>query len=725
MKTLFPYLFIVFLLFQFIPASPVYGQWVKTQGPPGINVNVFFNNGAALFAGTSSKGVFRSSNNGATWTAANSGLENATVLSFTKDNTYIYAGTDKGVFRSSNNGASWIAANTGIETQIVTNMVIGGGYLFAGTSGLGVYRSPDQGGTWQNANGNALNFSQIFAMVYVNNVLIVEADNYLFKTQDAGDTWFVDQGNTAFYVIKHFLVIGDTLLASARNGIFRSFNGGNTWTKFKPILTDEYTELLGFSFSNGIVYTGDKRGMLRSADTGKTWSPIAATGLRFGTRFNNHFVQSGNFFLIGMDEIGVFRSADTGRVWKQSIAGFPVGSNIDNALLNVHDTIVSGTHSDGVYGTPNHGNVWKKIGTKNNNDTLSNAVVYSLFNPAPGILLAGTCGDGLYRSVNNGKTWKHITAGLPYKLFDNYECDFGLTKSGPNILLATTNGIYYSSNNGQSWNASNLNGDRIAIFAIAANGNIAVAGVSQGVFPFQSGIYRSTNNGVTWTLAQATLDVISMAGNGGTIFYAGTFFDNWRSINNGVSWTQMINGLPADKGGYAIKTVGTNNVFLGNDQGVFFSNNQGASFTSVSTGLDPSPNNSVLGIEANGTYLFAGLFKNGVWRRPLSDFGISTNEFNISSDAQNAVTINKKNKLSISPNPARNQTIIDFSTTVTGKVQFKITDQMGKTVMHADEFLTAGDYRKTIDAKQFAPGVYIVQIILNQKIISAKLIVMR
>ena len=317
----FTFIFLLHFLFLFNQA--VYAQWIKTASPPGINVNVFFNSGSFLFAGTSSKGVFRSSNQGATWTPANSGLENATVLSFTKDQTYLYAGTNSGVYRSSNNGTTWIAANNGIQTQLVTNMVIGGGFLFAGTSGQGVYRSADQGNTWANANGGALNFSIIFAMCYVNNLLIVEADNYLFKTRDAGDTWSVDQGSTAFYVIKHFLVLGDTVLASARNGIFRSYNGGKTFTNFQPVLSDENTELLGFTFSNRIVYTCEKRGMFRSTNIGVTWSSIPATGLRFGTRFNNYFAQSGNSFLIGMDELGVFRSTDVGQTWSQSITGFP------------------------------------------------------------------------------------------------------------------------------------------------------------------------------------------------------------------------------------------------------------------------------------------------------------------------------------------------------------------------------------------------------------------
>ncbi|MEP7318099.1 MAG: hypothetical protein ABI921_05150 [Panacibacter sp.] len=627
---------------QLMHAPLANGQWVQTQGPPGINVNVFFNEDSILLAGTSSKGAFISLNNGATWSVTGSGLENTSVLSFLRDTTYLYAGTDKGVFRSANNGTTWVAANNGIETQTINNMVIGGGYLFAGTSGQGVYRSADQGNTWQNANGNALNYSQIYAMCYINNRLIVEADNYLFYTLNAGNSWFADQGNTAFFVIKHFLVLGNTLLASARNGIFRSTNGGNTWTKFKPILADEYTELLGFVFSNGIVYTADKRGMLQSADTGKTWTNIPATGLRIGTRFNNHFAQSGKFFLTGMDEIGVYRSADTGKIWKQAIRGLPVASGIDNALININDTILSGTHSDGVYGTINNGNKWIKIGTRNNSDTLSNAVVYSIFNPAPGILLAGSCGDGLYRSINNGTTWKHITEGLPYKLFDNYECDFGITRSGPNILLATTNGIFYSSNNGRTWIATNLNGDRISVFAIAANGSIAVAGVSEGVPPFQSGIYRSTNNGVTWTLAQVVRDVITMAADGATNFYAGTFSDSWRSTNNGISWNPMTNGLPFNEGGYAIKTVDTNNVFIGNSSGVYFSSNKGSSFTNVNTDLDPAPNNSVQGITANSKFLFAGLARNGIWRRPLTDFGIGNNHLIASvNNVERRITGNK------------------------------------------------------------------------------------
>src|SRR3954467_13461468 len=92
--------FIFLLNFLFLFNQGVYAQWIKTASPPGINVNVFFNSGSFLFARTSSKGVFRSSNQGATWTPANSGLGNARVLSFTKDQTYSPARTNSGLYRS-------------------------------------------------------------------------------------------------------------------------------------------------------------------------------------------------------------------------------------------------------------------------------------------------------------------------------------------------------------------------------------------------------------------------------------------------------------------------------------------------------------------------------------------------------------------------------------------------------------------------------------------------
>jgi hypothetical protein len=99
--------------------------------------------GANLFAGTGDGGVFRSSNNGASWTAASTGLTDTSVYAFAVSGENLFAGTYRGgVFRSSDNGASWMAASTGLTGVQVIALAVSGANLFAGTRANGVWRRP-------------------------------------------------------------------------------------------------------------------------------------------------------------------------------------------------------------------------------------------------------------------------------------------------------------------------------------------------------------------------------------------------------------------------------------------------------------------------------------------------------------------------------------------------------------------------------------------------------
>src|SRR5436309_14947436 len=116
--------------------------------PIGLSVYGLAKLGGSLFAGTSPYGVLRSTDNGATWSATNSGLSNLSVNCMTVVNGVLLAGTQGGgVFRSTDNGDSW----TGGGFQITLALSVLGTDLFrAGTSGID--RSTDAGLTWNTAN---------------------------------------------------------------------------------------------------------------------------------------------------------------------------------------------------------------------------------------------------------------------------------------------------------------------------------------------------------------------------------------------------------------------------------------------------------------------------------------------------------------------------------------------------------------------------------------------
>jgi ligand-binding sensor domain-containing protein len=117
-----------------------------------------------VYAGTPG-GVFKSVDGGGTWTASSGGLDNHGVLSLAIDPSArdtLYAGTfssvgstlsGNGVYESHDGGATWSAANSGIEDLAVASISTdaSGASVFAGTT-AGVFRSARGSATWTGVN---------------------------------------------------------------------------------------------------------------------------------------------------------------------------------------------------------------------------------------------------------------------------------------------------------------------------------------------------------------------------------------------------------------------------------------------------------------------------------------------------------------------------------------------------------------------------------------------
>jgi len=157
-------------------AQSLQAQWIQTNGPYGGTINCFAVNGSNLFAGTDG-GVFRSTNNGTSWTAVNTGLTDTYVLSLAVSGSNLFAGTDGGVFRSTNNGTSWTAVNTGLTNTDVSSLAVNGSNLFAGT-GDGVFLSTNNGTSW-----TAVNTGLTSRIV---DALAVNGSNLFAGTEDGG-----------------------------------------------------------------------------------------------------------------------------------------------------------------------------------------------------------------------------------------------------------------------------------------------------------------------------------------------------------------------------------------------------------------------------------------------------------------------------------------------------------------------------------------------------------
>ena len=130
------------LLLGLLVPGALYSQWIPTNGPYGANVlSIVINSTGQIFAGTEG-GVFRSTDNGGSWTAVNNGVAIVPVYALAINSSGQIFASYGGVFRSTDNGGSWTPASAGLTSFDVRSIAISlSGQIFVATSG-GVFRWP-------------------------------------------------------------------------------------------------------------------------------------------------------------------------------------------------------------------------------------------------------------------------------------------------------------------------------------------------------------------------------------------------------------------------------------------------------------------------------------------------------------------------------------------------------------------------------------------------------
>ena len=419
-------------------------------------------------------------------------------------------------------------------------------------------------------NGNygvdclAKNSSFLFASVALD---VPPYINYIYSSSDKGENWFVleDPG----YHVRCLLVNNTSIFAGV--------------------------------LDNGIWY---------SSNNGVNWAPRG-----FNAQYNTPFSLeiSGPNLIMGISKLGgeVYYTSNNGLIWTQAngITHLPF------SLLTVNNTVFAGTGSWGVYASTDNGVNWSL-----RSDTLHYTVIWN-FHYFNNTLFAAT-GNGIYKSTNGGYNWASSSIGLPTgnstnciasngsRLFAG--TDFGpyvSTNSGiswtpilniigskiisdleivDSVLFASSNyvgnGVFSSTNNGQSWKKSGF-----GFFNIT---NSILSGNTILVSTDSSGIYSSTNEGATWYPASVnikTKNILSLSKNNSFVF-AGTGDSGvYKSSNNGGYWAKINNGL----NNLTIKTLYTKDsvVFAGTNSGIFKTTNNGNNWTYF--GLTTVPINAI------------------------------------------------------------------------------------------------------------------------------------
>ena len=221
--------------------------------------------------------IFKSTDGGANWASASSGLTNTFAETLAIDPTNpstLYAGTvPGGIFKSTDGGASWNSVNfTTVSTDISALVVdpVKAGTIYAVARNTVIQRSCPKGVSFQGT------------------------DSGIFKTTNGGESWVaVNSGLPTFTdIISSALAIDPVnsnilytaLIGTGTAGVFKTTDGGANWVAassgltFDPSLGPLGPAVLAVDPANpATVFAGTfGAGVFKTTDSAASWSDITS-----------------------------------------------------------------------------------------------------------------------------------------------------------------------------------------------------------------------------------------------------------------------------------------------------------------------------------------------------------------------------------------------------------------------------------------------------------------
>lgn len=594
-------------------SSPGGGIWKTTNGAvtwtPLTDNNASWMNVFALtidpanpnivFAGmTGSAGIIKSTDAGATWSAAGAGPSGTVrkILIHPTSSNIVFAAATNGIWRSVNGGANWTQVHTGSKEDIEFKP---GDVNIMYASGNDVYRSVDNGITWTlvGVAQGITNTGRTLVSVSAadpNVVYAVQASGSIFgrlyRSSDAGLSFVTT-------------VVGNP--ASGTNYFGYSSNGtGTTGQATYDMAMDVSPVNANDIYIAGII-------CWRSTNGGTSFIPQTEWFLPNSTGYNHadvHGLYWINSTLYSLSDGGIYKSTDNGDNWTDLSTGLGIRQFYRMANSQTNPNVITGGAQDNGSAARQSSGIWV--------DWLGADGMEGLVSPTNHLNIWGTSQNGnLYRSTNGGNSYSGLGRPSP----GNWVTPLSIHPTIESVLYGGWTGVYKSTNSGSSWTSISAGtiGSMVTDLAVApSDPNYIYASVG-------STLYVTTNEGVSWTTRSAPANI-------NDIFVDPQIPDKiWIACNSstnrilvstnaGASFTNISANLPA----ITARTVVVDDdnprtIYVGMNIGVYYKKETDPNWTNYSDNL-PLVAINELEIQKTAGKIRVATYGRGIWESPVA-----------------------------------------------------------------------------------------------------------
>ena len=645
--------------------------------------------------------------------------------------------------------------------------------LYAATS-EGVYKSNNAGGTWT----QVLNYLMVMdlkinpadtATVYISigdlSIDVPNANVGIYKTSNSGGTWTkLAGGLPASWSGKASLDLvpgtPGTIFASIGNdpnqgtsylGLWASTDGGATWTQkvnYTSLMTNQ-----GWYNNAFIVKPGDPNSFLignldvyRSTNGGATlptkmsdwqgWNTGATPPGQPESSSSNFSHADQHFFAVNprdpnkfysITDGGLYRSNDFGTTYYSCNGGY-VTTQFYNGFGN------SPTDTNYAIGGLQDNRAAFYQGTTAWYKTFQGDGFWCAVNQtSPSIVYTEYSYGDISRSNNGGVSWSDIAPpGTGSESSCCFVAPYICCRSNPSIIYAGNTAIYRSANGGSSWAGPYGSFSGAKVLTIDGSATFTDT-VYCGTIPVSGGANATiwkTTNGTTWNNVGSGLpiayptDIHVNPNNSMDVYVTFSGFGNphvFRSSNGGGAWQNITGNLPdVPHESIVIDPLYTQNIYVGNDLGVYFSTNNGVTWYSYNGGM-PYALVFDLTIVYPNRHIRATTHGHGVYERSLVQNPVAITPIGTSVPKSFNLYQNY-------PNPFNPETKIKFDVPQKGNVPVRIVvfDVNGKQVRElVNRNMNAGSYELSFDASGISSGIYFYKLTAGDFVSTKKMILVK
>ena len=642
----------------------------SAMGPlnvPGRMISLAVNpqNSKTLYTGAATGGLWRTYNstNGTNWKRVTTGFPTLGVMAIAIDPTdtlNMLIGTGEtyghsqsiggyvwrtsrgsygiGILKTSDGGVTWTKSldwtfdqRRGIQDLALNPM--NSQTIFAATS-EGIYRSYDQGGSWDNVYIVEMAQDILIHSLDTNKILVSTGnlgspDAGIYRSLDGGTSWKklsgipVYTGKTLMDNLRSDpdIVFADVADSLAAVGLYKTINFGDTWSK---INSSDVAQYQGFFAHWVAVHPTDESKIVqagvqitKSSNGGA--SLLTVSGPHVDHHNYSHDPNDDNILYIACDG-GVYRSTNFGDSYENIGYGLQTSQFYNGFSSSFSDSALA-------LGGLQDNNTVIYRGTDNWDRVIGGDGSWSAVNSLNDNIIYGSWQRGnIQRSNNRGFAFVGITNGISGDAA--FIAPYVISYTNPSVLYAGRKQIFRTENGGDNWNVASdlLDGNEVLSMSVSPQ-NQDVVFVGTAPVAARSHIYATYNGGDTWANVTQDLpdrypmDIAIDPNDANTIYIVFGGYGSghiYKSIDSGVSWSDITGTLPdVPTLSVVIDPFNSDHIYIGNDLGAFVSENSGTSWNDFNEGLPEA----VMGMDLNISYanrsIWIATHGNGAYRRSL------------------------------------------------------------------------------------------------------------